>query len=183
MVLSAFKVQQVLAVEVACEVLCVALADVRPVSCCGTSLATHKKAQFRKPSLSRGWRGGWRRGRSAGNSTGSSGRLAGYEGGWQSLSGSHVSANRSVQAAGCEGLPGSQTILQAAQHKGAAVWILKVTFVLAAFLVHRVGKAKDLRLLLGGSCFSLKACSCLRTACFCFALFLFFSSGGSFNSL
>lgn len=63
---------------------------------------------------------------------------------------------------------------QAAEHKGAAVWILKVTFVLAAFLAHGVGKAEDLRLLLGGSYFNLKACSSLRTACFCFALFLFF---------
>lgn len=59
----------------------------------------------------------------------------------------------------------------AGQHKGAAVQILKVTFVLAAFLVPRGGKAKDLRLSLGGSCFNLKACSCLRTACFCFVSF------------
>lgn len=62
-----------------------------------------------------------------------------------------------MQAAACEGLAGTQTLFWEAQHEGAAVWILKVTFVLAAFLVHRVGKAKDLRLLLGGSYFNWKA--------------------------
>lgn len=161
---------------ISCEVLHVGSAGIRPASYCGTSLATHR-SKLNSESHHYAEAAGEGGGEVCWKLTRISGQLAGYEGGWQSLWGVSYACLCKQVCAGCwMWRPSRHTNLscRAAQYEGAAAWILKVTFVLAAFLIHRGGKAEDLRLSLGGSYFNFKTCSCLRTACFCFVLFLFF---------
>lgn len=73
---------------ISCEVLGVALASVRAVSYCGTSLAAHTRQLSAEShrSAGAGGEGGAEEGLLE-SVAGSSGCLAGYEGGWPSLSG------------------------------------------------------------------------------------------------
>lgn len=96
----------------------------------------------------------------------------------------HISANRSVQAAGCEGLPGTQTILTE-QHSTRVLrrgfWRLHLCWLCSLL-------TEDERLKTSGYCWVVAISTWRHVAAWeqhAFVLFcFFFSSGGSFiNSL
>lgn len=130
-------------------------------SYCGTWLALHGSelgAESHHYAEAGGKGGG--SGRCVGNEASARGDWQGMKaGGDPSRGASYVRLCKQVCAGCWMRRPSRHTNLacQAAQHEGAAAWIWKVRFVLAAFLVRRGGKAKDLRLSLGGSCLDSKA--------------------------